>query len=616
MSTHREQNIVSLRTFSKDVARVRASRPHTDLPQKEPKETNQQEPKTFQSTKQKEEFLAPVKDGESFLEQETKEEAEKPATETSEWDEILKNATSQSQTDSRAITPQPERLIENKQIDHAVNLVSKNVYAESILTDDDGIQDMSIGNDIATGTIIKDKKIKKLGFTRAVIFSIRNWWRARKRAQEIKEASRPKVAPVETRKEVIKAAAEQSVIAPRTDFLEVAKKRKETERTPVVHAVELIDKSEKEPPKWTHIIEDTSEQTPETTPTNESAGANAAPQMKEIEEPKEITPTAETEMRTTMGSELQKELEKIEVPEPSSRWEETHVTHTPATAPRTVETAPEKKETYVPPELPKVIPDMIPVNRREVETPITPVINEQKEQKPPALRYRPSPEREPSFFSKLFSARGILFVTVVLAASTLGVLASMYYLLPQSGSQVEILNPPTSIEAPALIGLPLPREAHALLSQLRESTTAASTRTEFYFTVKDEDGNDRLANTTEIVTVLSNRLPAQLARSVTHIAFGSTGNGEPFVILKTTSFDSAFAGMLIWEESITTDLDPLFVRKASGEAFLDSIINNRSTRLGRTASGEDAVVYSFIDRDTILISTTQSAISDLILRVR
>jgi hypothetical protein len=129
-----------------------------------------------------------------------------------------------------------------------------------------------------------------------------------------------------------------------------------------------------------------------------------------------------------------------------------------------------------------------------------------------------------------------------------------------------------------------------------------------------------------ILQVLEPRTLGSFTRSIKEITFGGTQNSQPFIILKSTSFDVAFAGMLDWEQTISADLSPLFgtpvtetfdssartdsqVRSAY---FKDTITGNKSVRLLLDENGKDRIVYTFINQNTILITTNRESLETLI----
>ena len=119
------------------------------------------------------------------------------------------------------------------------------------------------------------------------------------------------------------------------------------------------------------------------------------------------------------------------------------------------------------------------------------------------------------------------------------------------------------------------------------------------------------------LSLFSKDIPQSLLRSFDDIFtagfyFGETVN--PFILIKTASFDSAFGGMLRWEQTMALDLAPLFENPASGN-FEDVIIKNKDTRVIRDSSGKIAFIYSFLNNHSILITTSEASFKEILNRV-
>ena len=84
--------------------------------------------------------------------------------------------------------------------------------------------------------------------------------------------------------------------------------------------------------------------------------------------------------------------------------------------------------------------------------------------------------------------------------------------------------------------------------------------------------------------------------------------------------------MLDWEKNMSADLVPLFGTavietfdpqartntQARNAFFVDTIASNKNVRLLRDENGEDRIIYTFVDQNTILITTTREALQTLL----
>ena len=105
---------------------------------------------------------------------------------------------------------------------------------------------------------------------------------------------------------------------------------------------------------------------------------------------------------------------------------------------------------------------------------------------------------------------------------------------------------------------------------------------------------------------------------------------QPFIILRTSFYENAFAGMLGWERNIKEDLFPLFepaeinvaltatttsIQAVAPRTFSDLVIKNKDTRAIRNENGKIILLYSFIDKNTIIITTNENTFSEVFTRL-
>lgn len=96
----------------------------------------------------------------------------------------------------------------------------------------------------------------------------------------------------------------------------------------------------------------------------------------------------------------------------------------------------------------------------------------------------------------------------------------------------------------------------------------------------------------------------------------SEGNkSASFLIITTEDFGRAFASMLDWERNILTDLAFLNTKKEvlGPEVFVwkDVIIRNKDTRALIDTKGNAKIVYTFLDKNTILITNNIFVITEI-----
>jgi hypothetical protein len=184
------------------------------------------------------------------------------------------------------------------------------------------------------------------------------------------------------------------------------------------------------------------------------------------------------------------------------------------------------------------------------------------------------------------------------------------------------------------------------------------------------DGTVREMGAPEFLQALAPSIPPQLVRTLEPqmlLGVHSFGDNEAFMILKADSYDTAYSGMLAWEETLYNDLMPLFKRvppvrslppaaatnpapipatttaAGAGTAatgapatstpaatttapaasapqflqgnFLDQIVENRDTRAMLNPEGDILMLWTFLDRTTIVIATNESTLREIISRL-
>ncbi len=143
----------------------------------------------------------------------------------------------------------------------------------------------------------------------------------------------------------------------------------------------------------------------------------------------------------------------------------------------------------------------------------------------------------------------------------------------------------------------------------------------------------RPITTVELFQKLGFRAPDTLARALgpspTLGLHGSRGV-QPFLLFTVTSFDHAFDAMLRFEETLLDDVGPLFgvnPRALSRSAttteelfantflFKDVIIKNKDARAIFDDVGQIVFLYSFLDKETLLLTTNEETLKTLVNKV-
>ncbi len=140
----------------------------------------------------------------------------------------------------------------------------------------------------------------------------------------------------------------------------------------------------------------------------------------------------------------------------------------------------------------------------------------------------------------------------------------------------------------------------------------------FYF-VK----NEASLNLNAFKAVTGLKLPERLTRNVKpEFMFGAYGDGQSqsrFLILNVGAFDQVYAATLEWESSLAADILPLLydgqqVNQVAGQRFGDKRIRNKDLRLVTDAAGQTFLLYTFLDQNTLLITTNEATFTKVFER--
>lgn len=218
---------------------------------------------------------------------------------------------------------------------------------------------------------------------------------------------------------------------------------------------------------------------------------------------------------------------------------------------------------------------------------------------------------------------GIGIISIVLVLLTVSTLYVQFTKEPD----ISVSTIPSFTSTSNQISVPLTNDRIGFLSSLIEAGSAATQQdngvVQLYPSVF-VDGIETAANARTIMEIIDPHTPGSFIRTLREdMMIGVYGKyRSPFIILKAKQFDLAFAGMLEWEDSMSADLAPFFgepvqrtldpnartndqTRRAR---FIDNTIRNYDVRTLFNELGEERILYSFIDQETILITTTSEAL--------
>jgi hypothetical protein len=138
--------------------------------------------------------------------------------------------------------------------------------------------------------------------------------------------------------------------------------------------------------------------------------------------------------------------------------------------------------------------------------------------------------------------------------------------------------------------------------------------------VKPTNINEKeVANLNDILTILTPNMPGSLVRSFENkYMLGSyfLGGNQPFIIISVKDYAESYGGMLEWEKDIPKDLGEIFGLDenlaSSTSLFKDEAVKNKDLRVLKNQSQKVVMIYSFISKNTLLITTNEDVFTAIL----
>jgi len=237
----------------------------------------------------------------------------------------------------------------------------------------------------------------------------------------------------------------------------------------------------------------------------------------------------------------------------------------------------------------------------------------------------------------------LLLISIVIIAAAIG---GVYYVYLQSPLALPVAKEPDS-KASSLIKTDFQKSVSVgnikkseLSQKIQENLFDGNIGTDQVSELtlnKTSEGIETPITGSEFFDIFDVTAPDILKRSITdRWMLGTYDIGSeklPFIIFTTDFFQNTFAGMLKWESSIPDELAILlnYKDKARPESvtgtttlssfftilgrFEDKVVSNRDVREFISENGELLVLYSFIDKDTLVITTSETSLRNIIERI-
>ena len=279
---------------------------------------------------------------------------------------------------------------------------------------------------------------------------------------------------------------------------------------------------------------------------------------------------------------------------------------------------------HAPPPIPesRTIQTDIADNPKPKETSIADIVRAEEEKN----RIRPREVADPK--------RGIYILGLSAALIVTGLIGiGVFYMIKTRPEPVPtvIMNPNVIIETKSSRDLvlagnqPLPSALAALVKK-----EPAGAQGEI-IGINVKEGTSTPVSAGRFAALFSNTIPTWLVRSFKpEYMVGMYSNNnvwQPFMIFKLASYDNAYSGMLKWEETMQSDFSGFIIPSADTSSstpfinpviktgFRDVIIKNKDIRALQDGSGRRLILYSFTDKETLVITTSQAALEAIFAKL-
>ncbi len=157
-------------------------------------------------------------------------------------------------------------------------------------------------------------------------------------------------------------------------------------------------------------------------------------------------------------------------------------------------------------------------------------------------------------------------------------------------------------------------------SQIKNLDMATSTKKALIATILNEKQNFKLpinsvlylssGSINDFTSKMTTRMPESLIRALDKkymMGIYAYDTIEPFIIFTETDFGLSYSGMLQWEKGMISDIGEIFGIPANTVAvFEDEFLKNKDLRVVKDASRKTILLYTFLDKNTILITSNKN----------
>ena len=234
------------------------------------------------------------------------------------------------------------------------------------------------------------------------------------------------------------------------------------------------------------------------------------------------------------------------------------------------------------------------------------------------------------------SKKIIFFSLILVVVGVIGI-SVFYFINRQSSSPtVQVQTLPSLITAEYKDELNVnsilkDRFVSALSSKLNDIQIPANSLYETYITISTST-EKRLITSSQFISLMNLRIPDMMRRTLLPdfmVGMYSFDKNLPFVILKTSSFQNTYSGMLSWETDLQKDFQILFrlpgyengggildlLTPTTTKKFQDGVIINKDVRILYGDDNNIILLYGIIDQQTIIITVSDNAFKEIVNRL-
>ncbi len=235
------------------------------------------------------------------------------------------------------------------------------------------------------------------------------------------------------------------------------------------------------------------------------------------------------------------------------------------------------------------------------------------------------------------TAPAVVFTIAMFLLLGMAALGGVYYVATLQSAPGPAVENSSIVFAEQTVAFPLTNDSPLTLrSQLATARNSGGTLGSLLHVIPVVSGVDatgkptqRPATLSEFFTAIGTEPPENLMRALGDdffLGIHTVDKNAPILVIKVTSYDRAFDGMLSWEKNMNGDLQPLFspvprlVMGTDGlqteRPFTDLVMRNYDVRALKDDQGVIQLYYSFPTRDLLVIAESPYTFTEILSRLQ